>query len=300
MCSSDLGDQVICPTGQIVTLTSMDAEQKVGPDQRPLLSEGTVDDLSALLQRIGLEDAPLVQVRITTAERIARVIDGFPVSGILLALGLLALYVEFKTPGFGWPGLTGILLLAVWFWGHHIAGLAGMGEILLFMVGVALLAVEIFVTPGFGTLGVFGIAAMLAAIVMAMVQHLPEGPWYRLPDWHVRKAIYNLAVSAAVAGGIGALLVRWLPKTGWFRRLALDTAVGSAEGYSAATPAASLVGLSGIAVTPLHPAGIAVFGPRRLDVVTRGEFIPANTPIVIAQIDGNRIIVEAKSETIAV
>lgn len=293
-----IGDLVICPTGQILTLTSQDAARLVGTEQHPLLSEGTVQDLPELLDRLGLAGAPLVYIRIGAAERIARVIDSFPWSGLLLALGLLALYIEFKTPGFGVPGLSGILLLALWFWGHHIAGLSGMGEVLLFICGAGLLAVEIFLIPGFGVVGVAGLAMMLSALVMAMVEHAPGGPWYRPSEGHLQDAILNLSTTLIVVVGLGALLVRYLPRTALFKRLALSATVSRNDGYRAG-PAESLAGLRGVAITPLRPSGIAVFGNRRLDVVTRGEFLPPNTRIVIVESVGNRSIVESESETAA-
>jgi membrane-bound serine protease (ClpP class) len=213
-----IGDLVICPTGQITTLTSQDAAQLVGTEQRPLLSDGTVRDLPELLNRLGLAGAPLIYVRIGPAERIARVIDSFPWSGLLLALGLLALYIEFKTPGFGVPGISGILLLMVWFWGHHIAGLSGMGEVLLFICGAGLLAVEIFLIPGFGVVGVVGLVMMASALVMAMVEHTPGGPWYRPPEEHLQNAVLNLSTSLLVLVGLGALVIRYLPRTPLFKR----------------------------------------------------------------------------------
>jgi membrane-bound serine protease (ClpP class) len=293
------GDWVVCPTGQLATLTSQDAAQQVGEPKRPLLSEGTVKDIPELLARIGFPAAPVTRVQTRAAERIARVIDSFPFSGLLLGLGLLALYIEIKTPGFGFPGIAGIVLLAVWFWGHNIAGLAGMTEVLLFVLGAALLAVEIFVIPGFGAAGVGGLAMMVAALIMAMVEHAPGEPWYRLSDWDLQSAIYNLGTALILLAGLGVILVRFLPQTPMFKRLTLSTTVSRGEGYRAASPSASLIGLRGTAITPLRPAGIAVFGNQRMDVVTRGDFLPPNCPIVIAETDGNRIIVEERSETAA-
>jgi len=291
------GNWQVCPTGQILTLTSQDAAQLVGEPQRPLLSAGTVESLSELLAQIGLARSPVVRVTISPAERVARVIDSFPYSGLLLAVGLLALYVELKTPGFGFPGIAGTLLLLLWFWGHHIAGLAGMGEVLLFVSGVALLVVEILFIPGFGVIGVIGLAMMFAALVMAMVEHVPGSPWYRTPDWHLRDAVFNLGTALLLVAGAGALLVRFLPRTRLFGRVALQTTVSRAAGYHAASSPEAVIGLRGTSVTPLRPAGIAVFGNRRLDVVTRGDFLPPNTPIVIVETDGNRIIVESRSGT---
>ncbi|MBN1557716.1 MAG: hypothetical protein JW951_06180 [Lentisphaerae bacterium] len=288
-----VGDTVISPAGRLLTLTSTEAAQPVGEAGRPLLSEGTVENLDALLERIGRAGTRRVTVRVTPAESVARIIEGFPMSGILLALGLLGLYIEFKTPGFGVPGIAGILLLAVWFWGHNVAGLAGVSEILLFLVGAILLGVEIFVIPGFGVVGLTGLGCMFAAVLMAMIQHYPGTPWYLPPAQQVQTSIRNTGLSLVLVFAAGALLSRLLPRTRAFHRLALAGAVGRAEGYQASPDTSPLVGRSGRAATPLRPAGIGRFGDERLNVVARGQFIEKDTPIRIVETHGNRIIVEA-------
>ena len=89
-----------------------------------------------------------------------------------MAIGLLLLYIEFKTPGVILPGVVGAIVLVIWFWGHNIAGLAGMGDILLFIAGVALIGIEVFVFPGVGVIGVLGLFCMVAALLMAMMRHI--------------------------------------------------------------------------------------------------------------------------------
>ena len=292
-----IGEKLISPEGEILTLTSQDAGQLVGEEQVPLLSSGTVADLDAMLVLIGRSPDNVITVSVSMAERVARVIEGFPLSGVLLGLGLLGVYIEFKTPGFGFPGILGICFLAIWFWGHHIAGLAGMLELVLFTLGVILLLVEILVIPGFGLTGIAGISLMVVAMVMAMVDVIPPAPRPITPlDFAgLQGAVINLGV-ALIMSFVGiALLARFLPETPVFRRLALQTAVSSGKGYTASEPTGNLVGTRGVADTQLHPAGIGAFGDRRLNVVTRGAFIEKDTPIVIAEAHGSRIVVEESS-----
>jgi membrane-bound serine protease (ClpP class) len=287
-----ISNDVISARGELLTLTSRDAARLVGPEKRPLLSKGTVKDMDELLARIGRSDTELVFIRITPTERIARLIEGFPMSGILLAIGLLGLYIEFKTPGFGVPGITGIICLAIWFWGHHIAGLAGTAELLVFSAGVILLLIEIFLIPGFGVTGVLGMTLMVVSLLMAMVEHYPGTPIYAPPLEQVRESMITLGFSLILTFAAGAVLTRFLPETNVFRRLALVTSMTSDEGYTAAAPGDDMVGLKGVAATPLRPAGLADFGNRRLNVVARGEFVEKDVPIFIAEAHGNRIVVE--------
>ena len=289
-----IGEKVICPAGHLLTLTAQDAAQMVGEgdERRPLLSSGTVADLQELLETIGRANDRLVVIEITSAERVARFIEGFPVSGILLALGLLCLYIEFKTPGFGIPGISGILLLAVWFWGHHVAGVAGIAEVLIFTVGVVCLVIEIFITPGFGVMGISGIGLTVAAILMAMVGHYPRVPWYTPQADEVMESLFNFSFALVLTFIGGFILTRFLPETSIFRRISLSTSVGSMEGHADSRGAHDLLGRKGTAATPLRPAGIGEFGDRRVNVVARGAFVDKDTPIVVAETHGNRIVVE--------
>lgn len=287
-----IGDRVICPEGQLLTLTNVEAEQMVEEDgqERRLLSSGTVDDIPGLLRQIGKSGAQVETFQVSPAETFARYIEMF--SALFLVGGLLAVYIEFKTPGFGIPGLTGILLLAIWFWGHHVAGLAGMGELLIFALGVALLAVELFVIPGFGLVGITGLILMVVGLMMAMVQHYPGLPWYKPPELHIAGAIKVLGAALVATFVLGLILARFLPKTHVFQRLMLETAETAESGYTASKVTTEFVGLRGIAETPLRPAGIGVFDDRRLNVVARGQFLDKGSPIVIAESHGNRIVVE--------
>jgi membrane-bound serine protease (ClpP class) len=287
-----IGDTVICETNRLLTLTNIEAEQLVGEDKHPLLSEGTVSDLNELMRKIGRGSAPLVEFTISPAEELAMVVDSFPYAGILLALGLLLIYIEFKIPGVILPGVAGVIILAIWFWGHNIAGLAGMGDIVLFIVGIALIGVEIFLFPGVGVIGVLGLFCMVAALLMAMVRRIPGGAWWQLRPEDIQESIMNLGLSFALTLAVAAVLAKFLPKTNAFQRIVLDASLDSSKGYQSSPPMDNLIGLHGIAVMQLHPGGIGLFDDKRLDVITHGEMIEQDTPIVIVETHGNRIVVE--------
>ena len=284
-----IGDEVISKKGQLLTLTNKDAERPVGPQKKNLLSEGTVEDLDALLKKIGKENCEQIELTVSSAEEIARFIESFSI--IILALGLLGLYIEFKTPGFGLPGILGVLLLAIWFWGSHIAGLSGLEEVTLFLLGIVLLFVELFLFPGILLPGIMGIILIIASILMAMIQHYPGDPWYpSLPQLsfsviEFSKSLLLSAVGFALVAGI-------LPKTRMFRKLVLDSATSRTDGFTAASDTSSLVGRQGVTETRLNPAGAARFGTQRLNVVTRGDFYEVGEAIVIAEAHGSRIIVD--------
>lgn len=289
-----IGDEVISPAGQLLTLTADEASRPGREKGRPLLSAGTLADVPAVLEALGLAGHPAVEMEVTATERLARLIAG--AAPILMMLGFLGIYLELRTPGIGLPGILGAVCLALFFWGHHIAGLAGMEDLILFSVGVTLILIEIFVIPGFGITGVAGIVLVFLSLIGAMTRMVPGGPW--LPAWpDVQLPIFKTTL-ALVGTGAGMLLLgRFLPRSRFFNRLALSAATSAAEGYTAAPDTSSLVGQTGIALNALRPSGAARINGQRLDVVTSGEFIEAGQPVHIVEAHGNRLVVAKAPST---
>lgn len=289
-----LGDKVLCAVGQLLTLTDTAAEQMVPfgneGETRPLLSKGTVSSLYELQDKIGLTNSDIKTLHTTAAEQIARYIEMFSV--IFLVGGLLGLYIEFKTPGFGVPGLTGIVLLAIFFWGHNIAGLSGIGEVILFLAGVSLLLVEIFLIPGFGFVGVTGILLIATSLIMALIPHYSWEPLFAPKPAYLQNAVLVVGATFLISLTLMLLLARLLPETKTFKQVMLGTELKDEQGYQASPSTVNLEGTKGIAETALRPAGIGAFGDQRLDVVTHGDFIDKGKQIVIAETHGNRIVVE--------
>jgi membrane-bound serine protease (ClpP class) len=283
-----IGDDVISPAGQLLTLTAEEAARPGREEGRSLLSAGTLPDLAAVLDDLGLAGHPVRELEITAAERMARWIAA--AAPVLMILGFLGIYLEIKTPGIGLPGLFGAVCLALFFWGHHIAGLAGMEDLLLFAVGVVLILIELFVIPGFGVTGMLGIVLVLLSLVGAMTRIIPGGPL--LPDWPALQIPVLKTFAAIVGTGALALLLgRFLPRSRFVNRLALAASTSAADGYTAADDTSARVGQSGVALTPLHPSGAARIGGERLDVVTAGEFLEAGTPVQVVEAHGNRLVV---------
>jgi membrane-bound serine protease (ClpP class) len=291
-----IGDEVIKRAGELLTLTSKEAEKTVkrGEKEESLLSSGTASNLDDLLEKLGLGTRRRQMFEVTAAERIARYIE--MLSFLFLLGGILGLYIEFKTPGFGLPGIAGIVLLAIWFWGHNIAGLAGWGEVLLFALGLALLIAEIFFFPGFGSIGAAGLICMVAAIFMAMVERYPGGPFIPpMPD--VRHAAITLGFTLMAAVAVGYALAKVLPSTPVYSQLVLGTQEKREKGFEPSSSGlASLAGARGIAITDLRPSGVAEFGDRRMDVISTGGYIDKGSTVRVADVKGNRVMVERDAD----
>ncbi len=286
-----VGGETLCPRGELLTLTDSEAAREVTVDgkTRRILSAGTARNLDDVLDQAGLKGARVVRLTVTWAEQAARWIERLSI--LFLAAGILGIYVEFKVPGFGLPGMLGIAALAVFFWGHHIAGLAGAGELLVFLLGVVLLGVEIFLIPGFGVAGIAGIALIVAALVMAMLPSAP-GNMALPPLAHLLAALTTTSAAFILAFAGAALIGRYLPETGLFGRLVLKASIGHDRGYQASVPSDTLVGVSGVAVTDLRPSGIAMVNGRRIDVVSHEGYVSQGAAIVVAEARGSHIVVK--------
>ena len=286
-----LGDDVIAPTNRLLTLTNVEAERAVvrGGKEQPLLSAGTVKDLDELLERIGRANAAQKELLVTNAEKIARFIAAL--APLFLMAGLLGIYIEIKSPGIGLPGILGAIALALFFWGHHIAGLAGMEEVVIFVVGVVLILVEVFLFPTVGILGLIGGALMLLALLLAMIQQFPGAPAMpTLPEFQL--PLTNLALAIVLAAVFVALFGRFLPKTTAFNRVALAASTSRAAGYTAVPDFKDMIGQTGTAVSALRPSGTAEFGDRRLDVITRGAFVAAGARVRVVEAQAGAVVVE--------
>lgn len=287
-----IGDRVVSPEGQLLTLTDSEAAGVNAETGKPMLSSGTVAGMDELLKAQDWSDARIITLKVTTSEKIARVIESFSV--ILLAAGLLGLYIEFKTPGFGLPGMIGAICLAVFFWGHHIAGLAGTGEMLMFLIGIALILIEVFFIPGFGMVGVVGILVTLFAFVSAMVPSMPvfDQPAFGFELAQLHAPILK-AMGAVTLSGICALLLgRYLPHSRIIHPIMLTTVSGHNPEYSGAADSRERLGQEGVADSALRPAGIGVFDGQRLNIIAQGEYIERGTAIKIIEMAGRRIVVE--------
>ncbi len=244
-----------------------------------------MNSLDEMLDALDLKQAKRITLEVSSAERLARLIAG--IAPILMIIGLGGLWLEFKTPGFGIFGIAGISCLLLFFFGHHIAGLAGLEDILLFVAGVALLAIEIFITPGFGIMGFSGLLLIFFSLMNAMIEHLP-GKMQPVSFSPETLSKPFTTVTLSFIGAVALIMVagKFLPKTRMFNTLVLDTVLPEPE------EELELLGLEGVAHSDLRPGGTAHFDGRKIDVVTAGGYIRCETPVRIVEVHGNRIVVE--------
>jgi membrane-bound serine protease (ClpP class) len=211
----------------------------------------------------------------------------------LLFVGFFALMIEFSSPGIGVPAFISALCFLLFFWSHFLHGTAGWLEVLLFVGGLACLAVELFVVPGFGVFGIGGGLMVIASIILASQTFVVPTNAYQMRQLPVS----IMMVGAAMAGGLAAIAAirRFLPDTPYFNRMVLKPpAADERDEISRRESLAEfsgLLGKRGVTTTPLFPAGKAQFGDDLVDVRSEGEFLTKGTPIVVVEAVGSLVVV---------
>ncbi|MDQ6765906.1 MAG: serine protease, partial [Verrucomicrobiota bacterium] len=192
------------------------------------------------------------------------------------------------------------ICFALFFLGHHFAGLAGWEVVGLFVLGVCFVIAEIlFFAHSTIIVGVIGVFLMLGSLLWAMIDRypgqrfFPTGPMLRIP-------VTNLLTALLAATVVIMLLARYLPRTSIYRRFVLSADIPSGpsltgQQHDFATAAHVSSGASGTALTTLRPSGKARFGDHIVDVVTEGDFIAAETPVAVVSTDGMRVVVKARA-----
>jgi membrane-bound serine protease (ClpP class) len=289
---------VISKEGDILTLTNTEAEKEYGNPPKKLLSSGTVKDIDALLKRLGYGDATRHDIQVTGMEKIGSWLNA--ISPLLLIIGVVGIYIEFKTPGFGLAGIVGIAAFALYFLGGYVAGLSGAEWVVVFLLGLALVVVELFVYPGTVVIGMLGAVLMLAAIVMAMVDLYPApGPGVlpAMPSIDKFQLPLRQLLIATVGGGLGIWLASLLlPKTSMYRAVVSQSASGMKTEATLEKQAKSRQGRTGVTLSTLRPGGKAQFGEEILDVISQGDMVPKGTPVRIIGSSGAEALVEVVKE----
>jgi membrane-bound serine protease (ClpP class) len=290
-----IGDRVIHQKGKLLTLNAQEATEKF--NSKPLLADGIADSVTDLIHKAQLK-ANIVRLEPTGFEKIAFWITAL--APLLLLGGIVCAYLEFKIPGATLPGIVAAVCFALFFLGHYLAGLSGWEVVALFLLGLFLVLLEIlFFAHSTIVFGVVGVFLMLASILWAMVDRYPGERFFPSRQM-LLMPVANLLIAIVAASIVIALLAKYLPRTGLYRRFALVTSNPSGPSLDGvprhfATALSLTPGTRGIAVSMLRPSGKARFSDQLVDVITEGEFVSPGTPVEVVQTDGMRVVVKASA-----
>lgn len=239
-------------------------------------AEGEAKNMDDLLQKLKLQDASVQYDEVSFAEKVARFLTHPIVIPILLSIASLGLVVELYSPGFGVPGTMGVTALLLFFYGHLVAGFAGYETLFLFLAGIALIILELFL-PG-GIVGVIGLICVVVSLFLAA------------------GSFTEMAISILIATAVSTIAVILLTKVlgkrmKFFKKFILTDSTNKESGYVSNETREDLVGQIAVTATALRPSGTIVLGDERIDVVSEGAFIDKDEQVKIVKAEGSRIVV---------
>jgi membrane-bound serine protease (ClpP class) len=300
----DLDNQeLIVKENELLTLTASEALEYG-------IARAVVKDRAGALEFLAGRDGvtfagePMI-LKTNWSEEMVRWLNSPAVMAVLVMLALLGVYIEFNTPGIGLPGLVAVLCFAVIIGSKYLVGLANWVEVALFIAGILLLMVEVFVLPGFGIVGFAGIICIILGLFGMLIKNPPDRlPWPQTAwDWEMfLNGVLGLSLGFAGFVVLAWLSSKYLPRIQFLSGLILVPAAATQRAgmrVSMTTPPESRtagvrVGDAGQVVSTLRPTGKAKFGDAIVDVVAEAEFLDKGATIEIIEIHGNRVVVKAK------
>lgn len=270
------------------------------------ISQGVSPSLESFQQSLPIRGVWTVRLYGFT-DRIVDFLNLFWISLLLLAIGIIALFIEMASPGISVGGLVAFVCFSLFFWSHFMGGTAGWLEVILFLSGVVCLLAELFLIPGFGVAGLMGIALVLLSLVMATLDFVY--PTTSVQWTQLSHGLLTVTLATIVGGaGIGWVM-RHMGSLPALQRLTLEppqwdpvsapksksTDVGPVQAIvpmvDSGRAAGLKVGDKGVSESVLRPAGRARIEGRSVDVVADGKFIEPGMPIQVIDVRGNRLVV---------
>jgi membrane-bound serine protease (ClpP class) len=274
-------------TGKVLTFTPVEAMEHG-------FCEGIAENIPEVLKQVGIEEYKIVEYELTWIERIIGFLVHPMVSGLLIMAIIGGIYFEMQTPGIGFPLGVAILAAVLYFAPLYLEGLAEHWEIIVFIIGLILIAVEIFVLPGFGVAGILGVLFVFVGLVLSLIENV-------VFDFEpVNTEKLGVAIMTVVVGIMGGFILSlYLGKklftshSGPFKNLALNTVQDIKEGYlNVDASFVALKGKTGTAQTVLRPGGKVLIDGEVYDAITEAGFIDRGEDIVVLKVGTAQLYVD--------
>ncbi|MDD5694665.1 MAG: NfeD family protein [Bacteroidales bacterium] len=276
----------ITDTGQVLTFTTAEAI-------RYGFCEGEATDIEDVIGLLGVDknEYELIEQELKPVDKIIAFLISPVVSALLIMVIIGGIYFELQTPGIGFPLAIAVLGALLYFAPLYLEGLAAHWEILIFIVGVVLLAIELFAIPGFGVLGISGIILIVAGLAFSLVGnvgfHFPGDALKALVS-----AVFMVIIASFISLVISFYLGRKILTTTVFGHLALDTVQEKSEGYTSADIMyMNMAGKKGKALTILRPAGKVIIGDEVYDATAITGYIEKDEDIEVVKYETSQLFV---------
>ncbi len=281
----------IIDTGKVLTFTPGEAMENG-------YCQGIAENIPEVMEKVGIDNYEIVEYEPSWVERIIGWLVHPVISGLLIMAIIGGIYFELQSPGIGFPLGIAVLAAVLYFAPLYLEGLAAHWEILVFVVGIILIAVEIFVIPGFGVAGILGVLFVFSGLVLSLINNVNfnfEG---------VDLQLLGIAVMTVVIGVLGGFMLSlylgnkiFTARSGPFKNMSLHAVQNTGEGYISVEPSFLLLkGRSGTAQTVLRPGGKVLIDNEIFDAVAESGFIDRGERIVVKRIGTSQLYVEKTEE----
>ncbi|MDC0176047.1 hypothetical protein OAJ60_03830, partial [Planctomycetaceae bacterium] len=269
------------------------------------LAEPPVSGREELKQRLGIPAVTeLKRIQRTWVDNLAAILSGNGSAFLLFFFGSILIYLELHTST-GLCGIGSAVCFTLFFWARW-GGTAGWLELALFLLGLALIAIEIFLVPGFGVFGVSGGLLLFVSLVMASETMTASFSVEGLQKFGAPTATLMGSLLTVIV--VAVVISHYLPQMPLLRRIVLEPPdsgnlafdprlVGQPDPVGLLVADSELIGQVGGAVSVLRPSGKARIGDNLVDVVSDGPFINPGTSVEVVRVEGNRVFVRKAEES---
>jgi len=284
MVDQDIKVDSISQEGKVITFSTKEAIE-FG------FCDAELNSIDEIMNRQNINNYEIVKFDIGSTENIISFFLNPIISSILILLIIGGLYFELQTPGVGFPIIASIAALVLYLIPYYLNGIAENWEIVLFFIGVVLIALEVFVIPGFGIFGIIGLFTSIGALILIMLNN-------DMFDFTfvVSKDIVNASLSVLISVFAFGILILFggikLTDSQAFKKISLDETQNSDLGYISKKYSDDLIGKKGKTFTVLRPSGKILINDEIYDATSSGEFIEKNTKVEIISNEGSNLKVK--------
>ena len=284
MVDENLEVEGVSEAGQVITFSTSEAI-------RFGFCEAQVSGIDEIIARLGVTNYELKTYETSFTEEVISFFLNPFVSGILVLVIMGGIYFELQTPGVGFPLLAAVIAIICYLTPYYLNGLAENWEITAFFFGLILIAVEVFVIPGFGVAGISGLILTVGSLVLIMLDNdFFDFTFVRLDDAFVATA----SITAGFMGAVIAFFVggNSIANSKAFKRISLGDTMDREAGYTANFNKQSMLGKKGVTYTVLRPSGKIIIDDKIYDAYTRGGFIEKDVHIEVISEEGTSLKVK--------
>ena len=272
-------------SGKTLTFTSLEAIEYG-------YCEGLANNVDELItKQLGITDYKLIVFKPTTMDNIRGFLMSSIFQGILIMLIIGGIYFELQTPGVGFPLIVSIAAALLYFAPLYIEGMAANWEIIVFVIGLVLIGLEIFVIPGFGIAGISGIVFVIAGLTLSLLDNV-DFNFDGVETGGVGRALMTVILGSSFGFGLVLYLSSRIGSKGIFRNIALNTNLEKSQGYMGVEmKTKEFVGMNAVAHTDLRPSGKIKINGNSYDAVSEGGFVAAGTAVKVIRYEMGQLYV---------